>query len=82
MFISISDIKQARENTVLTPAHQVNPIVTALTMEYDQYFKKQINSRYIPGAAVCIVKDDRIVHIKGYGIRDIRTMDSVDIHTP
>lgn len=60
---------------------QINPFVNELVMEYDQYLRNQMESKYVPGAAVCIIKDDRIIHMEGYGIKDITTMDSVGIHT-
>jgi beta-lactamase class C len=81
IFVSISDIKQARETPLAEPATQLNPIVKALANEYDTYFEERMQSQYIPGAAVCIIKDDRIVLIKGYGVKDISTMDSVGINT-
>ena len=81
ILISKSDIKQASESVLVTPEPQINPIVEALANEYDQYFTEKMKSRYVPGAAVCIIKDDKIVHIKGYGIKDIDTKDSVGIHT-
>ncbi len=81
LFIALSDIKQASETALTTPAPQINPLVKALALEYDEYFKEKIQSKHIPGAAICIIKDDKIVHIKGYGIKDISTRDSVGIHT-
>jgi len=81
IFISKSDLKQASESDLVTPEPQINPVVKALANEYDQYFNERMKSGHIPGAAVCIVKDDKIVHIKGYGIKDIDAGDSVGIHT-
>jgi beta-lactamase class C len=81
VLISKSDLKQASESVLITPEPQINPILKAFTNEYDHYFTERMKSRHIPGAAVCIIKDDKIVHIKGYGIKDIDTMDSVGIHT-
>ena len=34
-----------------------------------------------PGAAVAIVKDSTIIYMKGFGLREIGTTDSVDVHT-
>jgi len=81
LFIALSDIKQARETALSTPTVQVNPFVKALALEYDAYFRDKMSSKRIPGAAVCIIKDGKIVHIKGYGIKDISSKDSVGIHT-
>ena len=81
IFISISDIKQAREANLVMQVSQINPFLHELVMEYDRYFRDQTESKYVPGAAVCIIKDDKIIHMQGYGIRDITTMDSVGINT-
>ncbi len=35
----------------------------------------------VPGIAVAVVKDDRVVHMKGYGVRSIATGDKTDEHT-
>lgn len=34
-----------------------------------------------PGAAVAIVKDSTIVYLKGFGVKEIGTQDSIDVHT-
>ncbi len=81
LFVGLSDIKQASETALTTPDPQINPIVKALALEYDQYIQEKMLNRHIPGAAICIVKDDKIVYLKGYGIKDITTSDSVGIHT-
>lgn len=81
VFVSISDLKQASETKLTSPAPEINPFVRALASDYDNYIRERMQSQRIPGAAVCIVKDDKIVHIKGYGIKDIDNQDSVGIHT-
>jgi beta-lactamase class C len=81
ILISKSDLKQASESVLVTPVPQTNPVVKALANEYDQYFTERMKSSYIPGAALCIIKDDKIIHIKGYGFKDIDTKDSVGVHT-
>jgi beta-lactamase class C len=81
IFVSISDIKQASETALTTPAPEISPIIKALSLEYDQYIEEKMQRGYIPGAAVCIIKDDKIVHLKGYGIKDINSHDSIGIHT-
>jgi CubicO group peptidase (beta-lactamase class C family) len=35
----------------------------------------------IPGIAVAVIKDDRVVHMKGYGVRSIATGQKTDEHT-
>ncbi len=47
----------------------------------DQYVNKALTDWQIPGAAVCIVKNGKIVLIKGYGVKEINGVDKVDENT-
>lgn len=58
-----------------------NPEFTQLLTEYEAFLKGALQNNLAPGIAVAIVKDTSIVYLKGFGFRDQRTRDSVDIHT-
>ncbi|TSD64843.1 serine hydrolase [Inquilinus sp. KBS0705] len=47
----------------------------------DVYINKALTSWRIPGAAVCIVKDGKIVLMKGYGIKELGMQNKVDENT-
>lgn len=47
----------------------------------DTYLAKAFADWEIPGAAVAVVKDGRVVHARGYGVRRMGTNDPVDEHT-
>jgi CubicO group peptidase (beta-lactamase class C family) len=47
----------------------------------DQYIQKGMRDWKIPGLSIVIVKDGKIVLIKGYGVRNIQTKAPVDEHT-
>ena len=47
----------------------------------DGYIQKGLNDWNLPGLAVVIVKDGKIVWMKGYGVRDIETKKPVDENT-
>ena len=49
--------------------------------EFEQDFEEGLKSRHIPGAAVAIVKDGRVVLQKGFGLRENGTSKEVDEHT-
>ncbi len=54
----------------------------ALFLEhYDRFFTTNFNVSECPGAAVVIVKDTTVVYQKGFGVKQIHTQDSVDVHT-
>ncbi|MDB5011898.1 MAG: serine hydrolase, partial [Daejeonella sp.] len=47
----------------------------------DSYVQQGIKDWQIPGLAISIVKDGKIVVMKGYGVRDIKTKQPVDENT-
>jgi CubicO group peptidase (beta-lactamase class C family) len=47
----------------------------------DSYINRALTNWRIPGAAVCIVKDGKIVLMKGYGIKELGLMNKVDENT-
>ena len=56
---------------------QVAPDVAAL----DAYFAKALGDWDVPGMSVAIVKDGRVVLLKGYGVRERGKPEPVDEHT-
>jgi len=47
----------------------------------DFYINRALTNWRIPGAAVCIVKDNKVVMMKAYGIKELGQPDKVDINT-
>jgi CubicO group peptidase (beta-lactamase class C family) len=47
----------------------------------DNYVQRALNDWKIPGAAVCIVKDGKVVVMKGYGVKEVGSADKVDENT-
>jgi len=54
---------------------------SAKIAEIDAYAQKVHDDRNIPGMAIAIVKDDKVIFQKGYGVRDINKPDKVDENT-
>lgn len=48
---------------------------------FDDYVNRAIKDWDVPGAAIAVVKDDKIVFAKGYGVREIGKPDKVDERT-
>ena len=48
---------------------------------FDDYVNKAIRDWEVPGMAIAIVKDDRVVYAKGYGLRELGKTAPVDAHT-
>lgn len=51
-------------------SHQIDSVVELTMKTFD-----------VPGIAVAVVKDGKIIHEKGYGVRSLNTMQKTDEHT-
>jgi CubicO group peptidase (beta-lactamase class C family) len=51
------------------------------TAEIDTLVERTLKTFDVPGIAVAVVKDGKIIHAKGYGVRSLNTMQKVDEHT-
>src|SRR5438128_7378795 len=49
--------------------------------EIDEYAGKALRDWNVPGMAIAIVKDDKVIFAKGYGVRELGKSDPVDDHT-
>ena len=54
---------------------------SAKIAEIDAYAQKVQSDWKIPGMAIAIVKDDKVIFAKGYGVRDINKPDKTDENT-
>ena len=45
------------------------------------YINRALTNWRIPGAAVCIVKDNKVILMKGYGVKELGLNDKVDENT-
>jgi beta-lactamase class C len=59
----------------------VNPHLIALANEFDSAFQLLMAKHNQPGASVAVVYDSTIILLKGYGLKEVGTKDSVDVHT-
>jgi CubicO group peptidase (beta-lactamase class C family) len=64
--------------TFLTRAQEVPAFVKD---SLDGYVQKALVDWKIPGVAVCIVKDGKVVVMRGYGVKEIGNSDKVDENT-
>ncbi|MFA5159004.1 MAG: serine hydrolase [Candidatus Omnitrophota bacterium] len=69
-----------------TPVPKKCPIQTDEKVEkilpaFEEYAKKEMANWKIPGMAIAIVKNDKIVYAKGFGVKTIGNKDPVDERT-
>jgi beta-lactamase class C len=58
-----------------------DPYWTGLVDQYSTFIQSAIDRGIAPGVAVAIVKDSSIIFLKGFGVRNADTKDSVDTQT-
>jgi CubicO group peptidase (beta-lactamase class C family) len=48
---------------------------------FDAYIAQAVKDWRVPGLAIVVVKDDSVVFVKGYGVRELGKPDPVTVHT-
>jgi CubicO group peptidase (beta-lactamase class C family) len=69
---------------MLVPAavfSQTDSLPLFLKDSIDHYVANALTKWQIPGVAICIVKDGKVVLMKGYGVKEINGTDKVDENT-
>ena len=51
------------------------------SVEIDSLVQRTMRTFDVPGIAVAVVKDDKVIHSKGYGVRSLNTKQKVDSNT-
>ncbi len=57
------------------------PPIQKFAERYADYFQRQIIENGIPGGALVIVQDTNVLVMNGYGLKKIRSKDSIDVNT-
>ncbi len=72
-------------STMLIALLTVNSIMLqaqAITSkQIDSVAELSLKTFDVPGIAVAVIKDGKVIHAKGYGVRSLRTMEKVDENT-
>ena len=86
-YLAFTDIKpepNVTEPESIEPEFEEWVMDDAMAMylkRFEHDFEEGLNGEQIPGAAVAIVKDGRIVYQKGFGVKERGTTEQVDEHT-
>ena len=62
-------------------AHVTSEQVTHAVQEIEKLAQKQIDQNAVPGLAIAVVFQDKVVYAKGFGVRDVNTKAPVDADT-
>ncbi len=72
------DFSPPQQRGVIIDADQHVP---GYIRRFDDDLQRQLVRHKLPGAAVVVVRDNTAILLKGYGLREMGTTDSIDIHT-
>ena len=61
--------------------HVTSEQVTHAVQELEKLAQKQIDQNALPGLAIAVVFQDKVVYAKGFGVRDVNTKAPVDADT-
>jgi CubicO group peptidase (beta-lactamase class C family) len=73
LFIFSPAFAQKKKAKAITPVDTLK--------ELDVFVDKMLTEWAVPGTALCIVKDGKLLYAKGYGIKDIKTKTAVTANT-
>ena len=62
-------------------SHVTSEQVTHAVQEVEKLAQKQIDQTAVPGLAIAVVFQDKVVYAKGFGVRDVNTKAPVDADT-
>ena len=62
-------------------SHVISEQVTHAVQEVEKLAQKQIDQNAVPGLAIAVVFQDKVVYAKGFGVRDVNTKAPVDADT-
>jgi len=61
--------------------HVTSDEVTHAVQEIEKLAQKQIDENAVPGLAIAVVFQDKVVYAKGFGVRDVNSKALVDADT-
>ena len=61
--------------------YPVTAAATDLVADLDAFITRALKEYQVPGAAVAVVKDGKVILLKGYGVRDVTKPGAVDENT-
>ena len=76
-----SEVTETEEDILLFSAPILDPDFTTLTQEYIQHFQEVMDASNTPGAAIAIIKDNQVYYLNGFGVKNNKTQEPIDINT-
>jgi beta-lactamase class C len=80
-FVGVHEDEPQAVKVVLPEKIEPNPYFENLLTDYENDLRSQMANTKTPGVAVAVIHDTTIIYLKGFGLRQVGTTDSVDIHS-
>jgi len=74
-------VKKVERKPPLQAVAIVNPHLQKFLDEYEKEILQLLERSHTPGASIAIVKDSSIIYLKGFGVKETGTTDSVNSET-
>ncbi len=71
----------ASKPAATTPIHALDSVSQRLSAQYHAYFSKDFAFQHGLGAAVVLVRDGKVISVRGYGRCAAHSKDTIDAHT-
>jgi CubicO group peptidase (beta-lactamase class C family) len=71
----------AQQKTETTPDRVTPDRVNAALAQLDPYIRSAMGKTKVPGAAIAVIYDDKVVFLRGYGVRKVGDPETVDPDT-
>jgi len=69
------------ENCIAAPKNDSPFYIYDIITKYDCVFTEQMKQHKIPGAALAVVRNDEVIYVKCYGVRNVNFTEPVNEHT-
>jgi beta-lactamase class C len=69
------------QERILAAFPDPNPYMQEVASEYGAFIENAIKRGMAPGAAVAIIRDTSVIFLKGFGLKQTGTTDSIDVNT-
>ncbi len=66
---------------ILVIAHAISFAQPLSSKEIDDLAERSMKAFDVPGIAIAVIKDGKVIHSKGYGVRSLNTMQKMDENT-
>lgn len=82
VLLILSEILFSQTNLIFAEVNsESSSSIVDVINRFDIFFLQKLVEDDVPGAAVAIVKDDQIIYINTYGVREVGQPEKVDLHT-